>query len=35
MLEELDLVFNLEFLSLYVVDQIFIGQRPVDFFLQG
>jgi hypothetical protein len=31
--EQLDLVFYLELLSLYIVDQVLIGQRPVDFVL--
>src|SRR5262249_20929474 len=34
-LHQLDLVFDLELLSLYVVDQVLVGHRPVDFFLQG
>jgi hypothetical protein len=34
-LELLDLVLNLQLLSLYVVDHILVGHRPVDFFLQG
>jgi hypothetical protein len=31
--EQLDLVFYLELLSLYIVDQVLVGQRPVDFVL--
>src|SRR5579883_2882994 len=33
-LEQLDFVFDLEFLSLDIVDQVFVGHRPVDLFLE-